>query len=272
MPKNDTELLRMLRAGEKNPHVWSMVHRSLRGILDALCGTTYELVDLAIHMPGTLPEREKVLRKELLRAVPDLDQQLKNRMRERSEDTFEKIKPYINEDGDSLDLGCGSGEIAAQLFEHLNVGSVICADVRDWRKEAQHLDFYTVENNHIQDAKNHEFDHVVMLMVAHHSDDPEALVAEAFRVGTAVTIIESVTNNMFEYMYGTWIDWFYNRIVHYAADPGKKISVPARFLPAVGWEQMIFRITGRLPSVSQPLGIFQLLNPENHHLLHYAAE
>ena len=78
-----------------------------------------------------------------------------------------------------------------------------------------------------------------------------------------------MTENLIGYEYGAWIDWFYNHVIHYAPDIDKKINVPCNFMPATGWGQLVWKLTGLRPSVSTNLGIYQYLNPENHHLFVY---
>ncbi len=170
--------------------------------------------------------------------------------------------------GSVLDLGGGSGEIASHVA---TLGhNVTVADVRDWRSyQHRHLPFITITNNHIS-LPDHSFDNVLILMVLHHSEDPKPLIIEAFRVAKQrVIIIESVTNTLTAYHYGCLIDWFYNHIIHYEEDLDKKVPVPCNFLPATGWEQLVWTINGLSPIISHDLGIFQDLNPEHHHLLVY---
>lgn len=170
--------------------------------------------------------------------------------------------------GSILDLGGGSGEIASRVAALGH--NVMIADVRDWRSyQHRQLPFITVINNRI-DLLDQSVDTVLVLMVLHHSEHPQAIIREAFRVAKQrVVIIESVTNTLTAYRYGCLMDWFYNHIVHYEEDPEKKVPVPCNFLPATGWEQLIWSITGLAPIASRDLGIFQHLNPEHHHLLVY---
>lgn len=186
-------------------------------------------------------------------------------MKARSEITLAQFSDHIIP-GSVLDLGGGSGEIASRVAALGH--DVTVADVRDWRSyQHRDLPFITIQNNRI-DLADHSIDTVLVLMVLHHSEDPESLLREVFRVTKQrVIIIESVTNTLTAYHYGCLMDWFYNHIVHYEEDPEKKVPVPCNFLPATGWEQLISTITGLSPRLSLDLGIFQHLNPEHHHLL-----
>jgi SAM-dependent methyltransferase len=192
---------------------------------------------------------------------------LSERMKERSGITLAQFAQRLIP-GSVLDLGGGSGEIASRVAALGH--EVTVADVRDWRSyQHRHLPFTTVRDDRI-DLPDRSIDTVLILMVLHHSENPEALLREAFRVAKQrVIIIESVTNTLTAYHYGCLMDWFYNHIVHYEEDPERKVPVPCNFLPAAGWEQLIWSATSLSPIVSQDLGVFQNLNPEHHHLLVY---
>lgn len=195
---------------------------------------------------------------------------LPERMTQRAYAWYRKVIPHLEPGGELLDLGGGSGEVARILHDNFNREAptdVTIADALDWRKVD--LPFLRVENNqiHINDGT---FDQVVVLTVFHHTDDVPALVKEAFRVAKKrVVFIESVTEDLLMYQYGSWIDWFYNHVIHFNPDITKKINVPCHFMPAVAWEQLVWRLTGLTPTVSKNLGIYQDLNPENHHLYRY---
>jgi SAM-dependent methyltransferase len=195
---------------------------------------------------------------------------LPSAMSDRANLWCKSILPHLgfNTDDSTLDLGGGSGELAYRISiatdQHRPVS---IADVLDWRMHK--LPFFTVANNRV-DADDASFSQVVVVTVFHHSDDPAALIVEAFRLARhRVIIVESVTEDLPMYLYASWIDWFYNHIIHFSPDIEKKINVPCNFLPATAWEQLIWKLTGLRPSVSKSLGIFQFLNPEQHYLLVY---
>jgi hypothetical protein len=186
------------------------------------------------------------------------------RMKERAQKWFNAAKLYFLKT-DTLDLGGGSGEVA-NLMQKFGCKTTI-ADVINWNKFD--IPFLPVKNNKIR-VKDKMFNQVVLFTVFHHTDDVSALVKETFRVANKrVIFIESVTENLIGYRFGAWIDWFYNRIIHYSSDITKKIDVPCNFLPSAGWEQLVWKLTGLKPTISTNLGIFQFLNPENHHLFVY---
>lgn len=208
------------------------------------------------------PDDENILRSAM--PMPAMTN-LAARMVERADMTYSKIAPHIIE-GSVLDLGGGSGEIGKRIARDGH--SVYIADVRDWRRDTS-LGFIPVTNNRIG-VLDESYDNVVVLHVFHHSEDPEALLKDAFRVARRrVIFLETVANDLEQFLYDCWMDWFYNRIIHYAERPKDKIPVPCRFLPTAGWEQMVWRLYGLEPVASVDLGIYQFLNPIHHHLFVY---
>jgi hypothetical protein len=190
---------------------------------------------------------------------------LPERMTERAYAWYRKLIGHLEPGGEILDLGGGSGELAQivrENFNHQEPTEVTIADALDWRKVD--MPFLRVEDNKIH-VKDGAFVSAMAITSYHHSDNPEALVYETFRVAKKrVVFIESVTQNLLLYMVGCWIDWFYNHIIHFSPDIAKKINVPCRFMPATAWEQLIWRLTGLKPTSSDDLGFYQILNPENH--------
>ena len=61
-----------------------------------------------------------------------------------------------------------------------------------------------------------------------------------------------------------WIDWWYNRVLHFDEDPAKKVNVPFNFREPEDWKALLKE---RVLKVSDyDLGTFQILNPEHHWL------
>jgi len=250
-----------------DPNTFSIIRRHTSGILIHL-GMSSDDADRWVL--------EKIQNKkinDLTKWESELHNELKSfgiyenldiRMKERAKEWFVKIQPYLFKTK-TLDLGGGSGEVS-NLMKNFGC-DVSIADVLNWDKF--NFPFIQVKNNKI-DAKDGEFDQVVLLTVFHHTDDVQALIKEAFRVaGKRVIFMESVTENLVGYAYGAWIDWFYNRVIHFSSEVKNKINVPCNLLPATGWEQLVWKLIGASPIASVNVGIYQYLNPENHHLLVY---
>lgn len=194
---------------------------------------------------------------------------LESAMAGRAEQVVAKFAQYLKPDVSVLDLGGGSGEIAELMAT--DGRNLLIADVRDWRRNLDKTEFALVVRNDIYVLKDSS-DIVTALHTWHHSSDPEVLVKETFRVvkpGGRVIIIETVADDLEEFLYTCFIDWFYNRILHYEHDPADKVPVPCQFRSAAGWEQLIIRLFGLTPTVSTNLGVYQSLAPLHHHLFVY---
>lgn len=267
---NPRALKQIVENAQCNPHASGIIRRHATGILVHL-GVSHEEADQFI-----LKEIENKKIKDLYVWEAELYEKLSKlgiynnldkRMKERAKEWFKPIKPHLLK-AKTLDLGGGSGEVSILMKEF--GCDVTIADVLNWSK--YDFPYISVVNNRMQIPDN-AFDQVVLLTVFHHTNDVSALITEAFRVAKKrVIFVESVTENVVGYDYGAWIDWFYNHMIHYSKDPEKKINVPCNFLPATGWEQLVRKLTGLTPTASINLGIYQYLNPENHHLFVYNIE
>lgn len=266
----DHELLSIIDAARRHPRVADRIEHHITEALITL-GWTRGGANFIVHDALISPDYGtslSLLENELHhRIFVSAETSLAEPMDARAVRTFMKIIDRIPV-CTVLDLGGGSGEIAMRIARY--GCKVTIADTIDWRhRKDKDIAFTPVRHNKVR-RRDESYDTVVALHVFHHSDDPEALLAEAFRLARSrVIFIESVTNDMVEYMYGCWVDWFYNRVIHYTENPKRKIPVPCRFLPATGWEQMVWRRYSLTPLFSQDLGIYQLLNPEHHHLFVY---
>ena len=274
------QLRRIVQNAHSDPIANAMIRRLVVGIL-AFLGVSPKDIDsfIAVWLEpaidfGDITEQERSMREALEKR--GAFSHLGEAMRLRAEAWYRQLGEYV-EPGTLLDLGGGSGELAWMMYNHINCiqpnsGTVTIADALDWRKEKINgIPFLSVKENKIA-ADDKSFDTVMAVTVFHHSDDPASLVQEAFRVAKKrVVFIESVTEDLLMYQYGSWIDWFYNRVIHFNPDPAKKINVPCHFMPSTGWEQLVWHLTGLKPTQpqTQNLGIFQFLNPENHYRFVY---
>lgn len=263
-------LTHLVEHAARHPNVSQVIRRHATGILTHL-GMTWEdartFIDDALRFCAThhwLLSTETILADRLPSCV---NESLGEQMKKRGERTFGQFEALLTP-GSVLDLGGGSGEIA--LHVHTPDRFATVADIRDWRANAARtLPFVLIEHNHVP-LESASVDTVLLLMVLHHSNDPSALLREAFRVARRnIIVIESVTNSLEEYLYGCWIDWFYNRVLHYVENAEQRTPVPCNFLPATGWEQLAWKLTGLAPTVSRDLGVFQDLNPEHHWLFEW---
>ncbi len=267
--KRQEKLRRIVNNARRDPKTVEFIVRQASGILTHLGFSqdyAEEYVRSMTYNPiADLTEFETSIHCNLRDHSP-VYQYLPERMQLRAQAWFDVIRPHLLH-ANTLDLGGGSGEVAKMVMDDIGC-NVTIADPLDYRRY-QYISFRPVVGSQI-DAGDNEFEQTLVLTVLHHPDDVEQLVSETFRVTSKrVIIIESVTNDLMMYRYGCWIDWFYNHILQFNPDISKKVNVPCNLKSSDEWQRIIWKETGLEPTVSKNLGIFQWLNPENHHLFVY---
>ncbi len=189
---------------------------------------------------------------------------------------YQKISPHIK--GKTfLDLGGGDGRTAKRVFdENANKGKnieIIVTDVLDYDDRVRGLPYVKMQGTNTP-FEDQSFDTVFLGTVYHHVgkniDDPLELVEESVRLAkNRLIVIESVYQNETERLYTMWIDWFYNRVLHYSDNPSKKVNVPFNFRKPEEWKTAIESF-GLEMTQFRDLKTFQILNPEHHWL--YVAD
>lgn len=189
---------------------------------------------------------------------------------------YQKIAPHLR--GKTfLDLGGGDGRTAKRVYDECRNNNcpvdVTVTDVLDYSDRVRGLPYVQMAGTKTL-FNNQQFDMVFLGTVYHHVgnkiDDPLALVDESVRITRdKLIVIESIYQDEPERLYTMWIDWFYNRVLHYAEDETKKVNVPFNFRKPDDWGRIIAS-RGLEVTNSIDLGTFQILNPEHHWL--YVAE
>jgi ubiquinone/menaquinone biosynthesis C-methylase UbiE len=196
--------------------------------------------------------------------------------------------------GEVLDLGCGDGRVGAIVSKrkefHVSLADVYTNPAVFDTATDYNLSFSRFIQGEAVPFTDARFDTTLALTIFHHSDDPVKLIREVARVtkkGGRVVVIESVYGvdgrelgeadraRIGPYLTLDWeeqrrvnifFDHFYNRIVHYSADPQKQVNVPFNFNTPQGWENL-FRDEGKLTQERLiHLGIDQPAVPEYHTL------
>ena len=212
--------------------------------------------------------------KELLDGL-GVKEALNNQLGRRAKLIYDQVQPYV--DGNTvLDLGCGDGLVAARLAE--GGRDVRMVDIMDYRSEASRLPFLLWKDERLPFESGSQ-DTVLLLTVLHHAHDPIALLRECVRVCRGrIILIESVVGvsasdaeglgpeasafaslGAWQRDYATFIDWFYNRVLH------DDVPVPYNFRSPADW-QAIFDAAGLEEVALRFLGIDQPLVPEFHTL------
>ncbi len=108
-------------------------------------------------------------------------------VRSRSLTVVNRIKPYISKTDKLLDIGSGTGDVAYLLQK---VGyNVTPLDVADFH--GPRLLETTIYDGVTMPFADKTFDKALLLMVMHHTPNPEVILKEALRVAKELVVIET---------------------------------------------------------------------------------
>ncbi|PIP18472.1 MAG: hypothetical protein COX42_00645 [Parcubacteria group bacterium CG23_combo_of_CG06-09_8_20_14_all_35_6] len=112
--------------------------------------------------------------------------------RRRSKVVIDRIKPYIKNSSRLIDIGSGTGDIADLLNKQdINITPVDVVDFHGPR-----LVKTVIYDGKTLPFPSQSFDTALLLMVLHHTPNPETVFAEAFRVANEVIVIETSYTNL----------------------------------------------------------------------------
>jgi ubiquinone/menaquinone biosynthesis C-methylase UbiE len=118
-----------------------------------------------------------------------------------------EISNLIEENSSVLDVGCGSGEISANILKKKQlklkgIDILVRPDAAIQVEEYDGINFPYPDNS---------FDYVIFIDVLHHTPKPEILIKEAARVAKHYVIIKDHNcNNWFQKRILSFTDWFGN--------------------------------------------------------------
>lgn len=120
-----------------------------------------------------------------------LDSLFKIIVRARSKVVIGRISPYIKKSKKVIDIGSGTGDIAFLLKKEGK--DIIPVDVGDFH--GPRLVKTTIYDGKILPFPSRSFDAALLLMVMHHTPDPEIVFSEAARVAKEVVVVETSFTN-----------------------------------------------------------------------------
>ena len=247
------------------------------------------LIDRVFSILGSRIEINSLVEVDLRRLVAsEISQEsLKSILSSRAASITRQIRPLVV--GYSvLDYGCGDGLVGLGLQDD---HAVTLCDIVDYRNSASlHLPYFLIPPTGKIPFEDRAFDTILLLTVLHHADDPRRVAQEACRLARhRIIVIESVVGvdqsccllgdpeqpnslrsqhelgNFLELsmgeqlMFASFIDWFYNRILHI------DVNVPYNFGTPRLWNELFFDLGAQGAGVCH-LGLDQLAVPEFHTL------
>jgi len=119
---------------------------------------------------------------------------IKKTIRARSNTVIDRVNPYIEKSKKIIDIGSGTGDVALLLKQ--SGKDITPVDVADFHG-------IRVLETTIYDGKklpfpNKSFDTALLLMVLHHTPDPQLVFSEAARVAKEIVVIETSYTNSFD--------------------------------------------------------------------------
>lgn len=147
-----------------------------------------------------------------------------------------KIAPLLERHWDVLDLGAGTGRIAAWLAERVGIRPTL-ADVTEFGNRTHRFPFVRMADPLHVPLADGSVDAVLMLFVLHHVErwpDQERLVREAARVARRrVVVIEDTPTSRVDRAFNVAWDWALN-LRH-------GVPKPFTFRSAEGWRRAFER-------------------------------
>lgn len=137
------------------------------------------------HMTKLLLTSTETNIKEKIKNIINL--LIKKTDKKRAEIVINRIKPFLEKSDYIIDIGCGSGYISSILKSQ--GFDVIPVDVADFH--GPRLIEPIIYDGVKLPFKNKLFDTALLLMVLHHTPDPEIVFSEAARVAKNIILIET---------------------------------------------------------------------------------
>lgn len=130
--------------------------------------------------------------------------------------------------GRVLDLGCGDGQVALGVMAQRSELSIEGVDV--FVREKAHIPV-TVYDSVTLPFADCSFDHVTIVDVLHHTDDPAAVLREAARVAkTSVVIKDHLRDGM---LAGPTL-----RLMDWVGNAGHGVRLPYNYLSSAQWREV----------------------------------
>ncbi|MBU0979846.1 MAG: methyltransferase domain-containing protein [Nanoarchaeota archaeon] len=199
---------------------------------------------------------------------------ISERLSNRAELIYSQIKDHI-EGQKVLDYGCGDGKVG-ELISRSGLEVTLSDIYKHGHIDETGLKFEPLVEGDPAPIEG-GYDTTLLLTVKHHAEDPMQVLRDAKRLtkkGGRMIVIESVIgiddktefgqlSHEDQWKVNVFFDHFYNRVIHYNADPSMKVKVPWNLNTQDGWRARYEAEGLKLEKVIR-LGIDQALVPEYH--------
>jgi len=137
------------------------------------------------------------------------------------------LSDFIPHGSHVLDVGAGSGEIAAAILAHRPDLSIEGCDV--FVREDTHIPVREFDGKSVPFG-DRAFDYAILVDVLHHTDDPAELLREVSRVAGSIVIKDHYRNGLLAGSRLRFMDWVGN------APHG--VRLPYNYLSRAQWRQL----------------------------------
>lgn len=148
--------------------------------------------------------------------------------------------------GRVLDLGCGDGQVAVALMQRRPDLRVEGADVLV--RPVTHIPVTQYDGVTLP-FETGSFDHVTLIDVLHHTDDPGAVLAEAARVAQGSVVVK-------DHLREGWLAGPTLRLMDWVGNRGHDVRLPYNYLDAAEWRSAFERVGLKRVAQSETLGLY----------------
>jgi SAM-dependent methyltransferase len=148
--------------------------------------------------------------------------------------------------GRVLDLGCGDGQVAVALMQRRPELAVEGVDVLV--RPVTHIPVTAYDGTTLPFA-DQSFDHVTIVDVLHHTDDPAAVLAEAARVARQSVVIK-------DHLREGWLAGPTLRLMDWVGNRGHDVRLPYNYLDGGEWSAAFARAGLEEAQRAEQLGLY----------------
>ncbi len=123
-------------------------------------------------------------------------------VQKRAEVIVGRILPYIKHAKRVVDIGSGTGHVADLLTKHGKHVTPVDISNKSWVSTIKPVVY---DGKHLP-FPDKSFDTSLLLMVLHHTPDPNVVFSEAARVGKELVVIETVYKRLFDKIITVFFD------------------------------------------------------------------